>query len=52
MDVNQLMIITEFLRIHTEEGPEAACKWAAEQEAKLEALELSRNKPHLRIVGS
>jgi hypothetical protein len=52
MDVNQLVIITEFLRIHEEEGEEAAILWAEMQEAMLEARELSRNKPDLRIVGS
>lgn len=44
MDVDQLMIIQRFLEIHEKEGPEAACKWAAAEEAKL-------NKPDLKVVS-
>jgi hypothetical protein len=56
MDISQLPIILEFLRIHEEEGPDAAIAWAARMEAEmapgstLEGLESSDKKPSLRIV--
>lgn len=51
MDISSLIIIQKFMEIHETEGPEAAQKWAAEQEAILEGRESSDKKPHLRIVS-
>lgn len=50
IDMSQLPIILEFLRIHNEESPEAAIKWAKAQELKLEVSESSDTEPNLRIV--
>ena len=59
MDVNQLLIITRFLEVHTEHGAEVACQWADEREQEVnrgEAPNLAApvsldTKPSLRIVG-
>ena len=51
MDTAQLLVILEFLKRHNEDGPEAACPWADEQTATLEARELRDTRPDLRIVS-
>jgi len=56
MDIAQLLIIEEFMRIHKEEGPRAAILWANEQEDELDRKVILEEcgsldkKPHLRIV--
>ena len=50
IDISQLPIIIEFLRIHREEGSEAAVKWAEAQELKLGVSESSDKEPSLKIV--
>ena len=35
MDIAEMLMIEEFLRIHAEQGPDAAIAWARQQEAKL-----------------
>ena len=50
MELGQLVIIQQFLKIHEEEGPAAAIAWAAKMEASLEEPESSGKQRHLRIV--
>ena len=50
IDIAQLPIILEFLRIYREEGSEAAVKWAEAQELKLGVSESSDKEPSLKIV--
>jgi hypothetical protein len=46
MDIDELLVIEQFLQIHRTQGAAAAIMWAAKEEAKLEAA----RPPHLKLV--
>lgn len=51
IDIGTLPVILEFLKIHKEQGPAAAIRWAEKQTAiNLGESESSDKKPDLRIV--